>query len=306
MLITEQLLARKKGLGGSDLAAIAGLSTYKTAVDVYLDKIGESLEQSEETEAQWWGTEKEPSIVKRYEIKTGKVCSVEPNLIIHPEYYWMIGNVDRRILADNAILECKTAHEFLSKEWGEPGSDVIPEAYLLQCIHYAIITNASYVDLAVLIGSADFRIYKYERNATLEKMIIDMERRFWHENVLKRIPPPVKSTEEAAALWPIHKPDTKFIANDYLAEQHANLITAEKEIKTLEATRDSLKALLQENMQENERLIDFNGSTLATWKTQTANRIDVDRLKKEQPIIAAQYVKQSSSRVFRINRSEAR
>lgn len=287
MLTQEQIYARRNGLGGSDLAAIAGLSKYKTAVDVYLEKIGDTVELEVETEAQWWGTEKEPSIVKRYEMKTGKVCSIEPNLIVHPEYFWMIGNVDRRILAENAILECKTAHEFLSKEWGEPGSDVMPDAYLLQCAHYAIITNAAYVDLAVLIGSADFRIYRYNRNEALENKIIEMEARFWNEHVLKRVPPEIKSVEDLMTLFPVSD-DKVVTANSDVTYAVYRLNRLKKLMNKIEKKQKDLKFEIQLHMEDADTLIDADGNKLATWKTQN---------RKEH------FVRASSARVFNLSKN---
>ena len=37
----EFLLERKKGIGGSDVAAIIGVSPWKTALGVYLDKVSD-------------------------------------------------------------------------------------------------------------------------------------------------------------------------------------------------------------------------------------------------------------------------
>ncbi|MFR4400922.1 MAG: YqaJ viral recombinase family protein, partial [Peptococcus niger] len=37
----EWLEQRKKGIGGSDAGAICGLNPWKSAVEVYLDKLGE-------------------------------------------------------------------------------------------------------------------------------------------------------------------------------------------------------------------------------------------------------------------------
>jgi hypothetical protein len=53
-------------------------------------------------------------------------------------------------------------------------------------------------------------------------------------------------------------------------------------------------------MGDHTTLLDVDGRTkLCTWKAQSASRIDVTKLKAEQPAIAAAYSKSSESRVMR-------
>ena len=48
------LAGRKSGLGGSDAAAVLGLSKWRTAVDVYMDKLSDGHEQ-EQSDPMYWG-----------------------------------------------------------------------------------------------------------------------------------------------------------------------------------------------------------------------------------------------------------
>lgn len=151
MLTEQQLRERKKGIGGSDAAAVCGLSKWKTPLDVYLDKTTDKIEQLEENRFIYWGNRLEPVIIERYEEETGKPV-VRCAAVASHKYTFMLANIDGMLPNDGGILECKTADARTSKNWGESGSDYFPDEYLIQCAHYAIICDAPYVDLAVLMA----------------------------------------------------------------------------------------------------------------------------------------------------------
>ena len=167
----EWLLMRKNYLGGSDLGAIAGLNPYRTALDVYLDKTRDDI-ACESSPAMRWGTLLEDTIAKEYAEVTGQTIEIEPNTIYHPSMKFLGANIDRWVGDKEYVLECKTAGFTRGKEWGEEGTDQIPESYLVQVAYYAAICAVPKVDIAVLIGGQDFRIYTYERSKELEDKLI--------------------------------------------------------------------------------------------------------------------------------------
>jgi len=66
-------VARRKVVGGGDVAAIVGVHPYKTAHDVWLEKLG--LAVIEENEAMYWGKVLEPVILAEYERREGDTPS---------------------------------------------------------------------------------------------------------------------------------------------------------------------------------------------------------------------------------------
>lgn len=89
----EWLKNRQTGIGGSDVAAILGLSRYKSPLDVYNDKIGE-ISESEQTQAAYWGTQLEDIVAKEFQKRTGmKVQKVNSQL---SRDGWMHANIDAR------------------------------------------------------------------------------------------------------------------------------------------------------------------------------------------------------------------
>lgn len=153
---------RRTGIGGSDVAAVLGLSAFRTPTDVYLDKIGEGKPQ-EVSESMHFGTILEDVVADEFARRTGmKVQRVNTMLretFMHrltklPGWKnltssWAIANIDRAVinpeiaktvrvtkpeskwygrglmLTTDTILECKTANAFAAAEWGESQEDEI-------------------------------------------------------------------------------------------------------------------------------------------------------------------------------------
>lgn len=123
----EWLDARKNGIGGSDVSAIAGLNKWKSPVGVYLDKIGASPDEDSAGEAAYWGNVMEDVVAQEFSIRTGLRVRRRNAILKHPEYPFMLANVDRLIVGKREGLECKTASEYLKGSWED---EEIPAAYL--------------------------------------------------------------------------------------------------------------------------------------------------------------------------------
>ena len=106
----------------------------------------------------------------------------------------MVANIDRRVVGENAVLECKTANQFLAKEWE---SEEIPASYLLQVQHYLEVTGAEKGYIAVLIGGQRFVWKEIPRDDELIRIIVQIEKDFWMEHVEKRIPPALDGSSAA-------------------------------------------------------------------------------------------------------------
>ena len=296
----EWLRERKNYLGGTDLGAIAGLNPYRTALDVYLDKTSDDIRE-ETSPAMRWGTLLEDAVAKEYAEVTGYNLEVEPNVLYHPEYKFLGANIDR--WADNKkhVLECKTAGFTRSKEWGEEGTDQIPESYLVQVAYYAAICDVPKVDIAVLIGGQDFRIYTYHRNTVLEDKLIKIACNFWYNHIEKRIPPKCVSTRDTFNLFP-QSNYHEIVAESNIIEKWEQLKSARAEESRRAEIIEKLKTDIQEFMRDYDVLIDNNGNVIATWKNSAPRSLfDLKRFKNEAKEL---YLKYSSvakqSRVFLI------
>ena len=296
----EWLRERKNYLGGTDLASVVGLSPYRTALDVYLDKTSDDIRE-ETSPAMKWGSLLEDVVAKEYAEVTGYNLEIEPNVLYHPEYKFLGANIDR--WADNKkhVLECKTAGFTKTKEWGEEGTDQIPESYLIQCAFYASICDVPKVDIAVLIGGQDFRIYTYNRNRELEDKLIKIAYNFWHNHIEKRIPPKCINTRDTFNLFP-QSNYHEIVAENNIMEKLEELKAAKEEEVRIADTIEKLKTDIQEFMRDYDVLIDNQGNVIATWKNSAPRTLfDLKKFKNEAKEL---YMKYSSytkqSRVFLI------
>jgi putative phage-type endonuclease len=311
-MITEErkkwLLERKTYIGGSDIAACCGLSPYKTPLRVYLEKTSPEIKETT-NEAMERGHRLEPEVARMYEENTGFELEIEPNVIRHPDYSFMAVNIDR--WADNKkhLLEIKTTDSMSGairrKEWGEQYTDQVPEVYLCQVAYQSAIVSASqpisHVDIALLIGEREFRIYTYKPDKELEDKLLQVAFNFWHNHILKQIPPEPIGLEDISSLY--KEGNGQSIEADGLIMEKVSILRGLKaqEREITEAIRQ-VQAEVQSFMKENEVLIDNCGNTLATWKTLKPKVVfDINALQEENGELMNRYIKESKqSRMFLI------
>lgn len=199
-MITEQETfaeSRRHGIGGSDMAAILGLSPYKQAIDVFYEKRPDLAAREGYQDivvggdAVDFGHLVEPAVAKLYEKRTGKKVRQQHQTQEHRDYSYLRANIDRRVTGEKRGLEIKTVNWRLADRWGESGSDEIADYYLPQVHHYMLVMDWPMWDVAALIGGAsDFRIYTVERDKEWDQMIIAAAADFW-DGVERGIAPPI-------------------------------------------------------------------------------------------------------------------
>ena len=207
MLINQDFsLDRTKFLGGSDVGAILGLSKFRSPLEVWMEKTGKEIKKFDSLPLRF-GIFNDEFVASEYSRSTGYELMHDQSIHIHPAYSFMSVHIDRFVLGKGQdriptrILECKTANPFTSGDWGKVGSDEAPLPYLCQEPWYQAITDIDQADLAVLFGNSEFRIYAIARDQELEEMILQKACTFWHEYVLKDIPPPAQSEADCQTLF---------------------------------------------------------------------------------------------------------
>lgn len=301
MLTREQLEIRRTGIGGSDIAAICGLSKYKTPVQIYLEKIGEEIPQQETNDFIYFGNALEDDVAQAYADKNNVTISIEPNTLRHPKYPWMLANIDRWVNDKEYILECKTASVYKSNEFGPDGSDYVPENYLLQLAWYSAVCNVNRVDLAVLIGGHDFRTYTYNKNIELENKLIKIAYNFWHNNVLKKEMPTNIFSEDTKILYP-EAEEKYIIADDNIRKDIIELNELKRKSKEISDNISQLQASIQVQMRDCSYIKDENGNNIITWKNANSKgSFDIDSFKKDYPDLYNKYMKPGKKyRIFKI------
>lgn len=279
----EWLKERQSGIGGSDVAAILGLSKWRTPLDVYNSKVGEVEE--EDNVSMEWGRRLEPVIRQAYSDKTGRAVECPGHLFRSAEHPFMIANVDG--LCSDRVLEIKTSRT--GADWGEEGTDEIPEYYLTQVQHYMTVTGKELCDVAVLIGASDFRIYTVKNDPELAALLIKEEEKFW-ECVQNRTPPAPRSLDEISKAFPVSRPET-IEATDEVTKALDTLRAAREELAKAKEIESAALATIQGYMGTNESL-GVGGQIVATWKScKSVARLDSASLKAKMPDIYKQFLK---------------
>lgn len=298
-LTAKQLEARKYGLGGSDAGAVAGLSPWKSPIDVYLEKTG-LVQSAEENEAMYWGSKLEDAVASAYAEREGHKIQRRNTTLTHKSLPWMIANLDRVIVGDPrgpGVLEVKTAGR--ADGWGEEGTDQVPDQYLAQVAHYLAVTGYAWARLAVLIGGRDFRVYDLPRDEELIESLIEIEGRFWRDNVEANVPPDPRSIDDLRKLWPRDSGITAH-ATPEIEEAANDLRRLKGEIKDLEAVAEDRQKTVMDYMKDASVLVDANGQPLATWKANKVSRFDLKAFRAEHPEAAADYTNETTQRRFLI------
>lgn len=307
----QQLEARRRGLGGTDIVAIVGESPYRKPIDVWLDKMGqaEPFEGNERTE---WGTRLEPLVADHYAAETG-LHLYEPPTLCHPDRPWQLGTPDRlafesppslgtefslALASDNRApistsyfvngpgrcergLEIKTHGHWAGDGYGEEGTDDIPDDKRIQIAWYQALdlTTTDEFDLATLVDSHIYRVYRVARDLELEAYLLEEAERFW-QLVKNETPPEADGSEQFGdylkSRFAIHRgemieadQDARDVADQYLLAKKA-----EREAK---ANADLKKQLLQSIIGPNAGLT-LDGETICTWKRQKHGRVSTKSL----------------------------
>ncbi len=284
----EWLKWRRLGIGGSDAAAIVGLDKYKSAFDVYADKLGLKPE-TPDNEAMRQGRDLEEYVASRFCEQTGKKVRRRNAILQHPEHHWMLGNIDRWVVGENAGLECKTT-SVLNRTKFSQGE--FPPNYYVQCMHYMAVTGAERWYLAVLVLNKAFHIFEIERDEAEVQALIAAEKDFWENHVLKQIPPQPDGTEATTEVIKQLFPEARGreqVALFGLEDKIEQYIVLDNKVKELELEKDKLKQEIQLLMGNAE--IGQAQGYIVEWKNQTRQTLDTQKLKKEQAEIYEKYLK---------------
>jgi putative phage-type endonuclease len=186
---TEFLQRRRAGVGGSDVAALFGLHPFKTALDVWRDKV-EDVQESEPSPAMLRGIYLEDVAVQLYAERTGRKVRRHGQRQ-HAEHPHLIANVDRQVLAGEGrgtgALEVKCPG--LQVFWRVKRAGLL-DYMILQAQHEALVCGYDYTSFA-LFNAERFELIHFDIEADpgVHARIVEVAGEFWTKHVLAGIPP---------------------------------------------------------------------------------------------------------------------
>ncbi len=301
----EQWLAnRKKGVGGSDVGGILGISRWKSPLSIYMDKVTPlSVDDSVISEAAYWGMALEDKVAERFQEQTGKKVHRKKDMLFHKDHDILFANIDRRVVGEKALLEIKTCNAYKASEW----DDKVPYEYLLQCQHYLSVTGYETAYIAVLIGGQNFRWAKIERDDELiDETIIPACLGFWKKHVLRKFPPK-----------PSYLDVDSQIINDMYQDPNDDEVILDDKVEGIIFAYQNLKeqqSVLKKKISQfyNEICSEIGSHTRAkcspftvSWKPHTKRSFDTKKFKEGDPTLYQKifdlYSKETEVRPLRIS-----
>ena len=183
----EWLTLRKTGIGGSDAGTVCGLNPYGNLIKLFYDKTGKEVEE-QDNEAMRQGADLEDYVAQRFMEATGLKARRSNYLYRSVEHPFMIADVDRLVVGEDAGLECKTASAYNADKWKD---GKIPLHYAMQCYHYMAVTGRRAWYLAAVILGKEFVYHKLEWDDDVVRRLVEAEKDFWEKYVMAgRMPEP--------------------------------------------------------------------------------------------------------------------
>ena len=267
-------LDRSTYLGGSDVAAILGVSPWTTPFMLFQKKTGAYVEELTpakrrilERGARW-----EPIVLEMMiDELTDRGHDVEViatgQRYLDPHLSFLAAEIDAELLVDGEPVnaEMKTAGYFAAGAWGEYDSNEVPIYYLAQVMHGLMIQPRRRAVVAAVTGFDERPMIRWvERDEETISAIRAREVEFWQRIQSGDAPDPV-TPEDVTWLYPKDSGAT-LEADIALLEACGDLKALKANAKELDAQMELLATKVKARMGEAAALLGPNGKPIATWK----------------------------------------
>ncbi|RZL29626.1 MAG: hypothetical protein EOP64_00040 [Sphingomonas sp.] len=314
MLSPEQKLVRRRGVGGSDMTALCGLSKRWRPIDVYLSKV-DVLPPLDEDEANVdcnRGRFLEPSVRAWYAHDNS--CLVEEvGTLIHPEHRLVLATPDGIAkFADGRAdrpIEVKCPRFNKMRDWSSgqfPHDLKVPDYYLCQTQWEMAVTGAKHCDVTVLLGDQIYTL-TVDFDPELYASLRSLAEAFWDNCVVpQKAPDPDESESYLTYLGRMHPQATRrelLPASQDMMHWAKRFKDASDAISDLDKDRRLARSHLEQYIADAAG-IDFGSGAKVTWTNNSERRsIDLDALKARCGISPADLeactITKPGSRVFR-------
>lgn len=292
MLSADQIALRLNYICGSDVGTICGVNQYQTPVELWQIKTKRVTPPDiNDKPAVMAGNMLEAAVANWFTHVTGKKLREDNKFYVHASIPYLGGNIDRFVIGENALLECKTTQS--DAGWGQgftQGDNKIPDSYLCQVIHYCAVTGCDVAYIAVLIRGIDFRWFKYERNKELEDIIVARACEFWNNHVLADMPPEPQTEQEVISLLHGEVSSDAVYADGPTMEAVIELNNIRKQIKQYEADEMFYRDKICTYLNDRQTLLNTDGTILLTWKQREGSvRFDTKSFRDAHPDLYNQF-----------------
>lgn len=308
-------------VGGSDVAAIFGVSPWTTPLELWMIKKGRAKPAVKANANQLeMGHFLEPIAAHFYAVKTGNTVTEDTNMYQHADHKYALADFDRRFVrasdGEPGILECKSCTYHNASEWAD---GKYPLYYEFQLRYYLAVADVNIGDFSAIWGNNpdnDMAVPGLLRDKTKEDMIFDrLDEWIWSLEHDK--PPKMESIaprlalESLARIYGASNPSLPTIELPRKYERHARRIldlqddiaACRSEIKKYEKEIEAHSVRIAELMKNHEHgvLETTKDKILIDFATKTSTRTDTALLKKKYPTIHKELVTTSESRKLKLS-----
>jgi hypothetical protein len=270
MISNEQRERRRTMIGSSDVPRIMS----GDGVRVALEKLGEvepaNLDDVPEVQL---GNIVEAKILDAFEARESVALTRSPDTMRHAEHAWLGAHLDA--LAENQVVEAKSVGWYNRRDWGEPGTDEVPDRVLWQVQQQLAVARlplakvpVCFVNEASLVALATGRavpieVYVIPADRELEAYIVERCGKVWRHVEERTLPEPEKPIDARL----IYRRDSGAIveADERIAALHDELMLCRLDARRLKDRDAWLAAEIQAFMRDASELR-HRGETLATWR----------------------------------------
>lgn len=292
-------LEKRRGyIGGSDAGAVAGFNPYRGPYAVWLDKTGKAMGADKPSVAAELGSFLEQFVADKFAAETGKKVQRVNFIQVNDLYPWACADIDRRVVGEDAILECKTTSSFENQKLIASGE--YPMAWYCQMMHYMAVTGALKAYLAVLIGNRDFRIFELERDNEEIASLMRIEYEFW-QHVEDETPPAASAEDEQAVS---EYGSAVSVQDETPLDLSAETALLQEYSEAREAAEEADRRVKELKNRICAALGEYTNGTApgfrVSWTPQVRKTFDAKKFAAANPgLDLAPYYKPSTSRVFK-------
>jgi putative phage-type endonuclease len=231
---------RRQGLGASDMAAVMGVSPYKTPYQLWAEKTGMTPEQKVGDAARR-GVILEDAVGQYYEQERGVKLRKSNGIVRLKKHPRIMASLDRTIVGETkGIVEIKTSASPRWSMWPVP-----PEVMIQVHVQMGIV-GAEWCDVVALLGGLVFKIERVEFDAQLWAEI-QRSAMLFLEAIDTKTPPQLEALDAQAYAIATPQESDEFVeADSSLENVYRQLREVNAELHFLEEKKGSLEIILKE------------------------------------------------------------
>lgn len=308
-------------LGGSDAAAVMGLSPWATPLELWEQKTRRVVKTvTPEMQKRYDRGHKIEPFIRDMAVQALRDMGLEVELVAINEIYtdaehsFLACEIDFELIVSGTVqigereytwdrehinADAKSVSGFARKKWGETSTEDVPIEYAAQFMHGLGITGRNFCLVAALRSFDDVDIFWTVRDdETIAAMRPKMVE-FW-QCVMTDTPPDPINFSDIKLLFPLDNGQSTE-ATEEIAQKVEELASIKERIKTLKEREEALTFDIGEAISPNA-ILTYEGRTIATWRAQSTSKFDVKTFREDDPKTCAAYTEIGSVRVLRLSK----